>query len=250
MRLLTELSRLDHPTQQNPHPIVYMPTNQTYLKVSPQRVIDSLSCRKFGSGNTGKCLLAIACSLLLMGSLSCGVNLGSAEPADLCKCLPLGPDAADYRHAAKHAPIPNITPIEVDVNAVLGWKQDAFMAPDAPRSGRELQVFQIARAYLQNASVNSGDCDVHLEISETSDKNAPRVVVETPVDSEYCSARLGLQSMLRQHGFTLDTTHGGELPRALPVQVVGLAFEDSEHNRGSAQIATVWEIHPAIITAL
>lgn len=195
------------------------------------------------------CLLLFGSSLLLLWSPACGVNPGSFEPADLCKCLPLGPDAADYRHAAKHVPIPSITPIEVDVNAMLSWKQDLFLAPDAPRSGRELQVFHIARGYLQNASVNSGDCDVHMEISQSSDRNAPRVVVETPVDSEYCSARQKLQSMLAQNGFKLDTTHGGDLPQAVPVQVLGLAFEDFEHNRGSAQVATVWELHPAIVSA-
>jgi hypothetical protein len=27
-----------------------------------------------------------------------------------------------------------------------------------------------------------------------------------------------------------------------------MAFEDFEHNRGSAQVATLWELHPAIVT--
>lgn len=201
-------------------------------------------------GRLRTAMLCGAASLLLLGSFSCGTNPGILEPADICKCLPLGPDAADYRHAAKHVPIPNITPIPVDIPTMLAWKQDAFMAPDAPRTGRELMVYSIARAYLQNASVNSGDCDIHLEISATTDKNAPRVVVETPVDAEYCSARMGVQAALRQHGFTLDSTHGGEIPQALAVQVTGLAFEDFEHNRGSAQIATVWELHPAVVTLM
>ena len=42
--------------------------------------------------------------------------------------------------------------------------------------------------------------------------------------------------------------HGGELPQALPAQILGMAFEDFEHNRGSAQVATVWDLHPAIVT--
>jgi hypothetical protein len=37
-------------------------------------------------------------------------------------------------------------------------------------------------------------------------------------------------------------------PQALPVAVLGMAFEDFEHNRGSAQVATLWELHPAIVT--
>jgi hypothetical protein len=50
-----------------------------------------------------------------------------------------------------------------------------------PRSGRELEVFYIANAFLQNASVNAVDCDVSMEISQTADKNSPRMIVETPV---------------------------------------------------------------------
>ena len=179
---------------------------------------------------------------------SCGSTLGVLESADLCKGLPLGPDATDYRHAAKHVPIPNIPPVAITIDTILSWHQDLALPIDAPRSGRELQVFQVAPAFVQNVSVNSEDCDVHIEISKTADKSSPRVVVETPVDSEYCSARQSLQAALKQHGFKLDAQHGGELPQALPASVVGLAFEDFEHNRGSAQIATVWEIHPAIVT--
>ncbi|HYL12778.1 MAG TPA: hypothetical protein VEV41_07070 [Terriglobales bacterium] len=37
---------------------------------------------------------------------------------------------------------------------------------------------------------------------------------------------------------------------ALPVDVVGLAFQDFEHNRGTLQVATEWELHPAIVTVL
>ena len=171
------------------------------------------------------------------------------NPEDLCKCLPIEPDIADYRHIAKHVPIPSMTPVETTVSdIILHWYQDPFVSMDAPRTGRELQVFHIAKAFLQQASVNAADCDVHFEISDTADKNAGRVVVETPVDSEYCSARENAQSQLAKHGFRLDSQHGGELPTALPVEVLGLAFEDLDHNRGSAQIATIWELHPAVVT--
>jgi hypothetical protein len=169
-------------------------------------------------------------------------------PEDLCKCLPLEPDIADYRHVAKHVPIPNISAQEIDVDTILSWTQDSIMPPDAPRTGRENEVFHVATAYLQAASVNGADCDVTMEISSTSDKNAARVVVETPVDSEYCSARQNIQVQLKQHNFQLDSQHSGELPQALPAQILGMAFEDFEHNRGSAQVATVWELHPAIVT--
>ena len=189
-------------------------------------------------------------TLLVLVIVSCsGQDFGFLQPTpkDLCKCLPIEPDIADYRHLAKHVPIPNIAAQEVSVETILAWPQDLIpIPPDAPRSGRELEVFHIATAYLQNASVNAADCDVSMEISNTQDKSAPRMIVETPVDSEYCAARQNLQAQLKQRGFILDSQHGGELPLALPVDVLGMAFEDFEHNRG--HVATLWELHPAIVT--
>jgi hypothetical protein len=187
--------------------------------------------------------------LIALAMLSCsGQDFGFLQPTpeDLCKCLPIEPDISDYRHIAKHVPIPIVVAQEVSVEDILGWSQDFLIPPDAPRTGRELQVFHIANAFLQNASVNALDCDVSMEISQTADKSSSRMIVETPVDSEYCSARQNLQTQLKQHGFQLDSQHGGELPQALPVDVVGMAFEDFEHDRGPA--ATLWELHPAIVT--
>jgi hypothetical protein len=196
-------------------------------------------------------LLAGCLTLLALRIVGCnGTNFGVLQPnpEDLCKCLPIEPDIADFRHLAKHVPIPVIAAQEIGVDTILSWTQDAFVAPDAPRTGRELQVFHVATAFLQEASVNAADCDVHFELSQTSDKNTPRVIVETPTDSEFCSARQNAQSQLAKHGFKLDSQHGGELPLALPVEVLGMAFEDFDHTRGSVHVATIWELHPAIVT--
>ena len=187
--------------------------------------------------------------LVALSTVGCnGQDFGFLQPTprDLCKCVPLEPDTADYRHAAKHVPIPNIVAQEVSVETILTWPQDLLIPPDAPRSGREREVFHIASAFLQNVSVNALDCDVSMEISQTADKSSPRMIVETPVDSEYCGARQNLQAQLKQRGFRLDSQHGGELPQALPVDVVGMAFEDFEHDRGP--VATLWELHPATVT--
>jgi hypothetical protein len=183
-------------------------------------------------------------------TLSCSNLNTNALNMGICNCIPLGPDVTDYRHVAKHVALPNQTPEEITVDTILSWPQDLLIPPDAPRSGRELQLFHLGSAFLQNASINSGDCDIHFEISATADKNSPRVVVETPIDSEYCPSRQNIQSQLAQLGFTLDAQHGGELPQAVRAEVLGLAFEDFEHNRGSAQVATVWELHPATLNVL
>jgi hypothetical protein len=185
-------------------------------------------------------LLCVACN---------GGSYGIVQPnpEDLCKCLPVEPDILDFRHIAKHVPIPVLAAQEIGVDTILSWTQDAFVAPDAPRTGRELQVFHVATAFLQEAGVNGADCDVHSEISMTADKSAPRVIVETIVDSEFCGARQAAQSQLAKHGFKRDSQHGGELPQALPISVLGMAFEDFDHTRGSAHVATIWELHPAIV---
>jgi hypothetical protein len=190
-------------------------------------------------------------SLFALLSVACnGGSYGIVQPnpEDLCKCLPVEPDILDFRHIAKHVPIPVIAAQEIGVDTILSWTQDTIVLPDAARTGRELQVFHVASAFLQEASVNSADCDVHFEISMTADKSASRVIVETPSDSEFCSARQAAQSQLKKHAFTLDSNHGGELPQALPISVLGMAFEDFDHSRGSVNVATIWELHPAIVT--
>jgi Putative transposase len=60
--------------------------------------------------------------LLTFISQSCGVFNKALNP-NICNCLPLEPDVLDYRHAAKHVPLPSGTPQEIDVNTILGWAQ-------------------------------------------------------------------------------------------------------------------------------
>ena len=200
--------------------------------------------------------LYVAGFVLLGGlALSCGsVNVGVVQPPNICDCVPIEL-GLEYRHADKHVPIPVMTASEITIDTMYTWPQTDPGSLDPPRTGIELQVFHVAVAFLQEVSINSDDCDVGFEISQTADKNARRVIVETPVDAEFCSARTNIQSQLAQHGFRLDETHGGELPQGLPADVMGLAFEDFDHTaiglqRGSAQVATVWELHPAIVTLI
>jgi len=95
-------------------------------------------------------LLALLCVACNGGSY----GIVQPNPEDLCKCLPVEPDILDFRHIAKHVPIPVIAAQEIGVDTILSWTQDAFVAPDAPRTGRELQVFHVATAFLQEAAVN------------------------------------------------------------------------------------------------
>jgi hypothetical protein len=80
--------------------------------------------------------LIVATTLLALMIMSCnGQDFGVLQPTpeDLCKCLPLEPDIADYRNAAKHVPISNIAAQEASVDVIGAWTQDLLIPPDAPR---------------------------------------------------------------------------------------------------------------------
>ena len=135
----------------------------------------------------------------------------------------------------------------IAVADMLNWSGGAEPAFDAPRLGRELQMFHIPNGFLQFAWMNTGDCDLHLEISDSPDKNAPRVIVETPHMDTFCGARRQLAAQLSAHGFTLSA-NSGELATAVPVDVLGLAFRDFNHSRGTVHVSTMWELHPAVVS--
>lgn len=178
-----------------------------------------------------------------------GGGIGTTQSPDLCACTPNATEEDDFRHGPKHVPMSNDPGQSISVTTVLGW--DAGPEPNsaAGRAGRELQMFHISNAFLQLAWMNPGDCDLHLEIAESADKSAPRVIVETPRDDSFCQARQSLASALSSIGFTLST-NSGELSKPVAVDVRGLAFRDFNHSRGSGRVKTVWELHPAIVTVL
>lgn len=134
------------------------------------------------------------------------------------------------------------------MNSMLSWPVDPdLLQADAPRQGRELILFHVSHAFLQRVKLEHNDCDEHFEISATPEKTAPRAIVETPIDSEYCLNRRAIQAQLAQHHVFFDGS-ATEISPALPADVVGMAFEDFSHpGRGSDAVATVWELHPAIV---
>jgi hypothetical protein len=183
---------------------------------------------------------------LLFGFLvSCG--------GGICQCDPTEPASKDFRHAEKHVPLPNVSPVATTIAQMLAWPLGPNPTDNTPRTGRELTLYTISTAFLQNARLISVDCDVHLELSDVPSKNALRVIVETPIDHEYCSNRESLDAALEQHHFRLryiSNSHvsQAELPQPLAVSVLGLAFRDFDHNRGSVEVGTFWELHPAEVT--
>lgn len=178
-------------------------------------------------------------SLVLFILIACGTT------HDICHCVPTKPDSVDYRFAEKHIPLPDITPIQITVDTILSWPQDTDIPDGTPRTGRELQLFAIPQAFVQAIWLQPTDCDVHFEISQTPAKDAPRVIIETPRDDEYCDVRKHEQALGEMHGTEFSTTQEEVSP--FSVSVLGMAFEDFEHDRGSPRVKTVWELHPAVV---
>jgi hypothetical protein len=165
----------------------------------------------------------------------------------VCNCISTESASSDFRHDAKHVPIRgDQTPNEISVDDILNWAPGPEPGFSDPRSGRELQVFHVAQAFVQFIWLVPNDCDIHMEISATPDKNAPRVIVETPVDGEFCPARQGLVTGFARFG-AMVSVNGFETAAGIPVDVTGMAFRDFSHPRGTAHVATFWELHPATV---
>lgn len=197
-------------------------------------------------GKKGILLLVLVVAVLLL-EWSCGGGGAHRQQSDLCNCSPSAPATTDYRTAAKHVDLPQKTPTEVTVTDILNFPlmtpQPAF---DAPRTGRELNLYHVSNAFVQFVWLVGSDCDIHVEISATADKSAPRVITEIPHTDSYCSTRHTLAAQLNAHGVIIDEG-GQEVDPALPAEVLGLAFQDDPHKRGTPQVATLWELHPAVV---
>ena len=171
----------------------------------------------------------------------------------LCSCKPTHITKDDWRIEFKNGSLPAAQPQAVTVAEILAWPQAPEPGPRMPRSGRELVLFRIPKAYMQTAFLRESDCDLHIEISASPDKDAPRMIVETPGTTEYCRNRTTMFGDLKQRGITL-TDLNQELPQPLAVEVLGAAFRDQQHPawfaRGSSNVATLWELHPAEVKLL
>ena len=175
------------------------------------------------------------------------------NPAALCVCKPTHITKDDWRIEFKNEPLPNVETTDISTANILQWPEGPDPGPRSARSGKELVLYRIPRGYLQTVFFRTSDCDLHMEISDTPSKSAPRMIVETPGTSEYCSPRATLFADLEKRGITI-TNLNQELPHPLLVETVGVAFRDQSHAvwfaRGSDQVATLWELHPATVKLL
>src|SRR5437763_14177308 len=103
-----------------------------------------------------------------------GAPVTTTTSDSICNCTPSGADSTDYRHAQKHVGLPGATGAEINVATMLSWGTPPNPAPDAPRSGREQQMFNIAHAYMWAVWLVGSGCDVHAAVADTPDPNARR----------------------------------------------------------------------------
>lgn len=205
------------------------------------------------------CLLGLSILAALL-SIACndparpGKRAGKpTSPANLCVCKPTHITKDDWRIEFKNGSLPGTEPFDTTAAAILQWPQGQEPGARTARSGRELILYRVQKAYLQTVFFRSSDCDLHLEISEEASKGAPRMIVETPGTPEYCSPRTTLFADLQRRGITV-TDVNQELSQPPQVEVMGVAFRDQAHPlwfaRGSDKVATLWELHPAIVKIL
>lgn len=183
-----------------------------------------------------------------------GKRTGSpTNPAVLCACKPTHITKDDWRIEFKNGSLPTVKPEETSVEAILHWREGPEPGPRSARTGKELVLYRIPKAYLDTVFFRSSDCDLHLEVSETPNKNAPRMIIETPGTTEYCEPRASVFVDLHRRGITI-TDVNQELSQPLEVEVTGVPFRDQAHPvwfaRGSERVATLWELHPAIVKIL
>lgn len=195
-------------------------------------------------------LLSVACNDPARPGKRSGKPMNSAA---LCACKPTHITKDDWRIEFKNGSLPTNEPVDGTVAAILAWPEGTEPSRRAARSGRELTLYRIHKAYLQTVFFRASDCDLHLEISEGPSKVAPRMIVETPGTQDYCSPRATLFAELLRRGITVADVNQ-ELLQPPQVEVVGLPFRDQAHPvwfaRGSDKVTTLWELHPAILKLL
>jgi hypothetical protein len=90
-----------------------------------------------------RAVLAGCLTLLALLTVGCnGTTYGVLQPnpEDLCKCLPIEPDILDFRHLAKHVPIPAISTCRNSCpeGIVLDCQRtDEILASTSPRHLRD-----------------------------------------------------------------------------------------------------------------
>jgi hypothetical protein len=120
--------------------------------------------------------------------------------------------------------------------------------PNSEIPNSDEQTVYALTGYVMLAKHAPDDCDIHLEIADTADTTAPRVIVEIPARLPHVQSQLiALLSLKKGTKTFTDAT-------APQLHFQGYGFFDLSHrvktgakqghNHGSAHVATLFELHP------
>ena len=180
-----------------------------------------------------------------------------------CPAPPFKAQSAQYRGDVKHRTPGSPTGTVIGAANMYGFPNvtvaAAGAAKHAPMPGsKETQTFTLD-AFLWQAKVEGNDCEIHLELNDSSTKSTSRrVIVEIPPDTAFDS---DYQAILRLVQQTFPgTTIGPDVPfrftTPVHMRITGFGFFDGVHKgfasasrpnggHGSATVQTFWELHPA-----
>jgi hypothetical protein len=174
--------------------------------------------------------------LLILFMLMTTTNAYAVPRAKKIDCVGTVEKEKQHRSEMKHRAPGSGNSTNVSVTDMLNWAVPKN-ARGEMSDPRESQIFTV-EGYVIHAKLSPDDCDVHMEIAATNDEKAPRVIVEIPNDKGYEEAqKVAINS------------------KGKKVLITGYPFWDSAHwasadphkghNHGSAQVGTLWELHPA-----
>lgn len=198
----------------------------------------------------------LICSLLTIS----GILNGYSQTAD-CNC---GVTKGNHERVFlkdRHKPDAGYKSQTVRIGKMINqWDLPGhYEKDDTTTFPREKKIYKV-KGYLRIAKIEDNDCDFHLEIGESESGDHDRIIAEIPNTQEYCSLRdkfidelknkFGLNKAVNKEGIVF-----GEDTDEVPViTITGFGFLDASHkskknpkkgNRhGSADVMTLWEIHP------
>ena len=158
-----------------------------------------------------------------------------------------------HRTPPRSSSSPTLTTVAAMIAAspAAGRNTSGFRTAVGPIDPRENAVV-ILKGDLWQINVEPNDCDFHLEISEVGGTaTSNRVIVEIPQTARFTATRNAFLRGLQAAGVRLRSRT--PLIHPIRVQVLGFMFFDAWHfsatnhrgnNHGSAQVDSIWEIHP------
>ena len=123
--------------------------------------------------------------------------------------------------------------------------------PNTPVAGTDEDTIYHLTAFVMRVKLSTDDCDIHMEVADTPDPAAPRIIVEVPptlASVQNLVARLLGRATIPTGGKTYTATS------AVRLFFMGYGFFDvshltndgnkAGHNHGTAHVATILELHP------